>query len=117
MKNWMLAVMCALALTSGAAHAQDYPTRPITIVVPFPAGGPTDTLARIFGDRVKVTLGQPLIVENVTGASAASASDALPKLLPTVTRSALAISSPMFSTGRCSPCRTIQCRTSRLCRC
>ena len=69
MKNWMLAVMCALAVTSGAAHAQDYPTRPITIVVPFPAGGPTDTLARIFGDRVKVTLGQPVIVENVTGAS------------------------------------------------
>jgi len=61
--------MCALAVTSGAAHAQDYPTRPITIVVPFPAGGPTDTLARIFGDRVKVTLGQPVIVENVTGAS------------------------------------------------
>jgi tripartite-type tricarboxylate transporter receptor subunit TctC len=69
MKTWMLAVMCALAVTSGAVQAQDYPTRPITIVVPFPAGGPTDTLARIFGDRVKVTLGQPLIVENVTGAS------------------------------------------------
>jgi tripartite-type tricarboxylate transporter receptor subunit TctC len=46
MKNWMLAVMCALAVTNGAVQAQDYPTRPITIVVPFPAGGPTDTLAR-----------------------------------------------------------------------
>src|SRR5262245_53498496 len=69
MKNWMVAVLCALAVTNGAVQAQDYPTRPITIVVPFPAGGPTDTLARIFGDRLKVSLGQPLIVENVTGAS------------------------------------------------
>jgi tripartite-type tricarboxylate transporter receptor subunit TctC len=69
MKNWMLAVTCALAVTNGAVQAQDYPTRPITIVVPFPAGGPTDTLARIFGERLKLTLGQPLIVENVTGAS------------------------------------------------
>jgi tripartite-type tricarboxylate transporter receptor subunit TctC len=69
MKTWIVAAMCALAVTSGAVQAQDYPTRPITIVVPFPAGGPTDTLARIFGDRVKVSLGQPLIVENVTGAS------------------------------------------------
>jgi tripartite-type tricarboxylate transporter receptor subunit TctC len=63
----------ALALLSlmafaGTAGAQNYPTRPITLVVPFPAGGPTDTIARIMGDHMKGTLGQPLIVENVTGA-------------------------------------------------
>jgi tripartite-type tricarboxylate transporter receptor subunit TctC len=63
----------ALALLSfmafaGSAGAQNYPTRPITLIVPFPAGGPTDTIARIMGDHMKGTLGQPLIIENVTGA-------------------------------------------------
>ena len=52
------------------AHAQAYPSRPITIIVPFPAGGPTDTLARILSERMRVSLGQPVIVENVTGAGA-----------------------------------------------
>jgi tripartite-type tricarboxylate transporter receptor subunit TctC len=51
-----------------AASAQDYPSRPVTIVVPFSAGGPTDTLARILADRMKVALGQQLVIENVTGA-------------------------------------------------
>jgi tripartite-type tricarboxylate transporter receptor subunit TctC len=51
------------------ARAEDYPSRPLTMVVPFPAGGPTDTLARILTDRMSVTLGQPIIIENVGGAS------------------------------------------------
>jgi tripartite-type tricarboxylate transporter receptor subunit TctC len=51
-----------------AAWAQSFPTRPITIIVPFAAGGPTDTLARILGDHMRASLGQPVIVENVTGA-------------------------------------------------
>jgi tripartite-type tricarboxylate transporter receptor subunit TctC len=50
------------------AFAQTYPTRPITIVVPFAAGGPTDIIARVIGERMKVTLGQPLVIENTTGA-------------------------------------------------
>src|SRR5262245_30335948 len=62
------AVIAGMHITGAAA--QDYPTRPITIIVPFPAGGPTDTLARILGDRMKASLGQPLVVENVTGAGA-----------------------------------------------
>lgn len=53
-----------------SASAQDFPTRPITLIAPFPAGGPTDTLARILGDRMKVSLGQTVVVENVTGAGA-----------------------------------------------
>jgi tripartite-type tricarboxylate transporter receptor subunit TctC len=54
---------------SRAATAQDYPTRPITIVVPFPAGGPTDALARVLADRMKAAFGQSVIVENPTGAA------------------------------------------------
>ena len=49
------------------AWAQVYPARPITIVVPFPAGGPTDTLARILAEHMRTLLGQSVIVENVTG--------------------------------------------------
>ena len=65
----MFAVALVLALTGVAgAQAQTYPLRPITIIVPFPAGGPTDTVARIMADKMKDTLGQSVIVENVTGA-------------------------------------------------
>ena len=56
--------------TAAAAQAQNFPSHPVTMIVPFPAGGPTDTLARIIGDRMKTTLGQTVIVENVTGAGA-----------------------------------------------
>jgi tripartite-type tricarboxylate transporter receptor subunit TctC len=54
----------------GLSLAQQYPSRAITIVVPFPAGGPTDTLARILGERMRVALGQTIVIENVTGAGA-----------------------------------------------
>jgi len=50
------------------ARAQAYPSRPITMVVPFPPGGPTDTIARILVERMRATLGQPIIIENVGGA-------------------------------------------------
>jgi tripartite-type tricarboxylate transporter receptor subunit TctC len=51
-----------------AAAAQGYPTRPITVTVPFAAGGPTDTIARILAERMGRSLGQPVIVENAAGA-------------------------------------------------
>jgi tripartite-type tricarboxylate transporter receptor subunit TctC len=61
---------CAASLASaGAALAETYPSRPITMVVPFAAGGPTDTLARIIADRMRQALGQTIIVENTTGAA------------------------------------------------
>jgi tripartite-type tricarboxylate transporter receptor subunit TctC len=53
---------------AGAAAAQDYPTRPITVVVPFAAGGPTDVIARIVTDNMAKTLGQTFVIENVVGA-------------------------------------------------
>ena len=58
----------ALPAVSRLAMAQTYPTKPITIVVPFAAGGPSDAIARILGERVRQTLGQTFLVENVTGA-------------------------------------------------
>jgi len=65
------AVLAALFIAlAPPAAAQQYPSRAITIVVPFPAGGPTDTLARILGERMRVALGQTVVIENVTGAGA-----------------------------------------------
>ena len=61
----LLVIACA---GSTGAGAQTYPTRPITLVVPFAAGGPTDAITRIVGERMRVVLGQTVIIENVTGA-------------------------------------------------
>jgi tripartite-type tricarboxylate transporter receptor subunit TctC len=57
------------AAVSSLAQAQVYPSRPITIVVPFPAGGPSDVVGRILAEHMRGTLGQPLIIENVPGAA------------------------------------------------
>jgi tripartite-type tricarboxylate transporter receptor subunit TctC len=66
----LLALAAAIFATGVlTASAQDYPSRPVKLVVPFPAGGPTDTLARILTERMAVALGQPLVVENIGGAS------------------------------------------------
>src|SRR5437870_13851641 len=54
------------------AHAQAYPTRPIKIVVPFPAGGPTDGMARIISERLGAVLGQTIVVENHGGGAGGS---------------------------------------------
>jgi tripartite-type tricarboxylate transporter receptor subunit TctC len=59
----------ALPGVSRIARAQSYPSRPITLVVPFAAGGPTDTIARIMGQRMRASLDQTVIIENVTGAA------------------------------------------------
>jgi tripartite-type tricarboxylate transporter receptor subunit TctC len=64
----LIAALIGLAW-GGLAVAQDYPVRPITMIVPFPAGGATDTLARFLGERLRAILGQPVIIENVGGAA------------------------------------------------
>ena len=64
-------LLFAFALTlaaSALAWAETYPSRPITIIVPFAPGGPTDTIARVMAERMKLPLGQPVIIENVGGA-------------------------------------------------
>ena len=57
-----------LVSTLGSALAQDYPSRTITLIVPFPAGGPTDTVARVTANAMSRALGQSIVVENVAGA-------------------------------------------------
>jgi tripartite-type tricarboxylate transporter receptor subunit TctC len=67
MRRLVLAILAALVF-SGPVAAQNFPARPITIIVPFSAGGPSDAMARILAERMKVTLGETVLVENVTGA-------------------------------------------------
>jgi tripartite-type tricarboxylate transporter receptor subunit TctC len=66
--------LAALALAAGPAAAQDYPTRPITLIVPFAAGGPTDVISRIVSEHMSRTLGQQIVIENVVGAGGTTAS-------------------------------------------
>jgi tripartite-type tricarboxylate transporter receptor subunit TctC len=65
----LAAATAALPLVSRTAGAQAYPSRPVTIVVPYPAGGPADAIGRIMADGMRASLGQPVIIENVGGAS------------------------------------------------
>jgi tripartite-type tricarboxylate transporter receptor subunit TctC len=70
MKKLFLVIAIFMTLGgAGRATAQTYPLRPITMVVPFPAGGPGDTIARILTERLRVSLSQPIIIENVPGAN------------------------------------------------
>ena len=69
MRHSLLAVAFATLAGITAAHAQTYPSRPVTMVVPYSAGGPTDTIARIIAERMRGPLGQTIIVENTTGAA------------------------------------------------
>jgi tripartite-type tricarboxylate transporter receptor subunit TctC len=64
----ILGIAAALLVGVAAASAQTYPSRPITLVVPFPPGGSTDTTARIIAEKMRPILGQPVIIENVGGA-------------------------------------------------
>ena len=64
----MVAILVGLAW-AGMAAAQNYPTRAMTMIVPFPAGGATDTLARFLAEKMRAILGQPVIIENVAGAA------------------------------------------------
>src|ERR1700729_4601859 len=69
-RAFAIAVACLFSLgcTLGPAAAQDWPTRPVTMVVPFPPGGGTDVLGRIIGRRLSEILGQQVIIDNVGGA-------------------------------------------------
>ena len=72
----------ALAAVSRKAWAQAYPSRPITIVVGFAAGAASDTIGRVIAERMKISLGQPVIVENVTGATGTIAAGRVARAAP-----------------------------------
>ena len=67
MRTIVLALVAMLSFV-GAANAENYPSHPITIIVPFSAGGPSDAMARILAERMKLSLGEAILIENVTGA-------------------------------------------------
>jgi tripartite-type tricarboxylate transporter receptor subunit TctC len=67
MRRIVLAAL-AMLISGGHALAENFPSHPITIIVPFSAGGPSDAMMRIMAERMKATLGEPLLIENVTGA-------------------------------------------------
>ena len=68
MTKLIMAAAVALVAIIGGAEAQPYPSRPITMIAPFPAGGPSDALARVLSEPLRAALGQPIVIENVAGA-------------------------------------------------
>src|SRR5882757_3460483 len=71
-----------LPMASRLARAQAFPTRPITLVVSFPAGGPADAVARIVVERLRLALGQPVVIENVAGANGSIGTGRVARALP-----------------------------------
>ena len=89
MKTFQVAAALAVSLICAAipVHAQapasrDYPSRPIRMIVPFPAGGPTDLLARVVGQRMGELMRQPIVVDNKPGANTIIGADAVAKAAP-----------------------------------
>jgi tripartite-type tricarboxylate transporter receptor subunit TctC len=74
--------LCGLLALAGAASAQDYPARPVIMVIPFAAGGPQDGIGRIMAQRMTETLGQQVVVENVAGAGGMTGSDQVARAEP-----------------------------------
>ena len=81
-KKILAAAAFAAAAACGTAHAQGYPTKPVTIVVPFSPGGATDIMSRMLAERLNKRLGQPVIVENKPGAGTMIASEYVAKAAP-----------------------------------
>ena len=76
------AVGLGVALAEGSAAAQEYPARPVKIIVPFAAGGPADVYARFLAQRLQETMGQPFVVEDRPGAGSVTGTDAVAKSAP-----------------------------------
>src|SRR5512145_2547858 len=76
------AIAAALTLFAGGAMAQAWPSRPVTLIVPFPPGGTTDVLARALAESLRESLGQPVVVESKPGAGATIGADFVAKAKP-----------------------------------
>jgi len=77
-----IALALAVAIIAGPGSAQDFPTRPVKIIVPFAAGGPADVYARFVAQRLQDAMGQPFVVENRPGAGSVTGTDAVAKSAP-----------------------------------
>jgi len=80
--NRRLALVTASLLCSGAAHAQSFPSKPIRAVVPFAAGSATDQIGRAFAEKMSVTLGQPIVIDNKPGVNGMLGADIVAKAPP-----------------------------------
>ena len=81
-RRLLQAAALALGLAATGAWAETWPSKPVTLVVPFPPGGTTDVLARALADRLGPALGQPVVVENKPGAGATLGADVVAKSKP-----------------------------------
>ncbi|MET0669662.1 MAG: tripartite tricarboxylate transporter substrate-binding protein, partial [Xanthobacteraceae bacterium] len=95
--------LALVLITATSALAQSYPNRPVRLVVPFPAGGGVDTMARIVGTKLSERIGQPVLVEHRPGAGGTLGADAVAKAAPDgytvlLTVNALAISASLYKT-------------------
>ena len=82
--NWLKlsALACSLVCAAPQAHAAEYPVRPIKLIVPYAAGGPTDVLGRMVGEYLSRDLKQPVVVENKAGAQGAIGAEAAARSEP-----------------------------------
>ncbi|MEI7975268.1 MAG: tripartite tricarboxylate transporter substrate binding protein [Betaproteobacteria bacterium] len=80
---WRVALLsCVFGITASAALAQAYPNKPIKLIVPFAPGGFTDVVARILGQKLSISLGQPFVIENKAGAGSTIGTDFVAKAAP-----------------------------------
>src|SRR5262245_2131956 len=80
MKRWIL--LLGALMTAAAAHAQVYPSKPVKVIVPFPAGSATDQVARVISQELQAALGQPFVVDNKPGAQGTIAAEGVAKSAP-----------------------------------
>jgi tripartite-type tricarboxylate transporter receptor subunit TctC len=76
------AALVVTLAAGGACWAQAFPSRPVTMIVPFAAGGPADVIARVLAERMRVALGQPVVIENVAGAAGTIATGRVARATP-----------------------------------
>jgi tripartite-type tricarboxylate transporter receptor subunit TctC len=97
----LVAAASALPALSAVAQTQAYPAKPITIIVPYPAGGPTDSITRLVIEPMREALGQPIIIENVGGAGGTIGVAPLSARLPTDIRLVQVNGRRTLSMARC----------------
>ena len=105
--------LALVLITATSALAQTYPNRPIRVVVPFPAGGGVDTMARIIGNKLSERIGQPVLIEHRPGAGGTLGADAVAKAAPDgytvlITVNGLSISAALYKTLPFDPLKAFE---------